>query len=53
MSNDEMDDALEILESLDNIIVTVGKQMLKNLTEEQRELIIRKLSDEFRFWRLK
>jgi hypothetical protein len=53
ISNEELDDALNVLESLENIIVIIGTEMLRNLTEEQKEVVIRKLSDEFRFWRLK
>ena len=51
ISNEELDDALNVLESLENIIVIIGTEMLRNLTEEQKEIIILKLS-EFRFGRL-
>ena len=53
MTEEDTDQAYEISELYQELIVKTGAVLLANLTEEQREYVIYKASDEFRFWRVK
>ena len=44
--------AHEVSELLQETIVQVGAAMLLRLTDEQREYVLAKAHDEFRFWRI-
>ena len=52
MTEEEAVKAHETLEVLDAAIVAVGKMLLLHLTDAQREYVVTKMSDEFRFWRI-
>lgn len=52
MSEEDADQAHEISELYQELIVKTGAVLLTNLTEEQREYVIYKASNEFRFWRV-
>lgn len=53
MTEEELDLAHDVLQSLEEVITNVGSTMIKFLTEEQKYYIINKLSDEFRFWSMR
>jgi hypothetical protein len=52
MNEEDFDKAHEVLVMYQDAIVALGTVMLKDLTDEQREYIIDKCHDEFRFWRV-
>jgi len=52
MDEEEALKAHEILVLYQDAIVALGVVMLKDLTDEQREYVIDKCHDEFRFWRV-
>ena len=52
MTEEDADQAHEISELYQELIVKTGAVLLANLTEEQREYVIYKASNEFRFWRV-
>lgn len=52
MTEEQAVKAHEALEALDAAVIAAGKQILSPLDNEQREYVVRKMGDEFRFWRL-
>jgi hypothetical protein len=52
MNEEDFDKAHEVLVVYQDAIVALGAVMLKGLTDEQREYVIDKCHDEFRFWRV-
>ena len=52
MTEEQADKAHEALEALDAAIIAAGKQIFLLLNDEQREYVVNKMHDEFRFWRL-
>jgi len=52
MTEEEADRAHEISELYQELIVKTGAVLLADLTEEQRDYVIYKASNEFRFWRV-
>jgi len=52
MNEEDMDEAHEVLEAYQEALVVVGRSMLQRLSVVQQEYVVRKLQDEFRFWRL-
>ena len=52
MTEEEANRAHEISELYQELIVKTGAVLLADLTEEQREYVINKASNEFRFWRI-
>lgn len=53
MTEEELDVAHEVLQSLEDIITNIGTTMIKFLTEEQKYYVVNKLHDEYRFWSMK
>ena len=53
MTDEEGDVAHEASEMFQELIVSMGATLLAPLNEEQREYVIDKASNEFRFWRVK
>lgn len=53
MTEDEADKAHEVSELFQELIITLGATLLKNLTPTQQEYIVYKACNEFRFWRIK
>ena len=52
MTEDEGDQAHEVSEMFQELIVSIGATLLAPLNDEQREYVIYKASNEFRFWRV-
>lgn len=52
MTEDEADEAHKVSELFQDMIVSVGVTLLKDLNQEQRDYVITKCHDEFRFWRV-
>ena len=52
MTDEEGDVAHEAAERFQELIVSMGATLLAPLNEEQREYVIYKASNEFRFWRV-
>lgn len=52
MKRKESDKAHEVSELFQDLIVATGVTLLSGLTEEQREYVLIKAHDEFRFWRV-
>ena len=52
LTEEQADQAHEALEALDAAVIAAGKQIFLLLNDEQREYVVRKMSDEFRFWRI-
>lgn len=52
MNEDKADQAHEVLEAYQYAIVAVGAAMLRHLDDDQRQYVIDKCHDEFRFWRI-
>ncbi len=53
MTEEQADKAHEAFEALDAAIIAAGKQIFLPLLDyEQREYVVNKMHDEFRFWRL-
>ena len=52
MNEEEFDKAHETSELFQELIVSLGVTLLKDLTQEQRDYVINKAHDEFRFWRI-
>ena len=52
MSEDDGDKAHEILELFQDLIISIGVTLLKDLTAEQQDYVLVKCHDEFRFWRI-
>ena len=52
MTEEQADKAHEALEALAAAIIAAGKQIFLHLDDEQREYVVNKMHDEFRFWRL-
>lgn len=53
MDEQDADKAHEVLQQFDKMIIYIGAELLANLTNEQREYVLDKMADEFRFWRIK
>ena len=53
MNEEEFDKAHETSELFQEMIVSLGVTLLKDLTQEQRDYVINKAHDEFSFWRIK
>lgn len=53
MTEEESDKAFEVYQQLDACVVAVGRALVEGLTTEQKEYVISRMHDEFRFWRLK
>ncbi len=53
MDEQDADKAHEVLQQFDKMIIYIGAELLANLTNEQREYVLNKMADEFRFWRIK
>lgn len=53
MNEDKADQAHEVLEAYQAAIIAVGAAMLRHLDDEQRQYVIDKCHDEFRFWRVR
>ena len=52
MKANDADNAHEVSEAFQEAVIQLGIAMLLNLTNEQREYVITKAHDEFRFWRI-
>lgn len=52
MTEDEADKAHEISVLFQELIVSTGVTLLKDLNQEQRDYVVTKAHDEFRFWRI-
>lgn len=52
MTEEEGDEAHTVSEQFQDIIVAVGTALLLPLTPAQREYVLVKAHDEFRFWRI-
>ena len=52
MTEEDADKAHEVSELFQELIVGIGATMLKNLNPAQREYVLIKMHDEFRFWRI-
>ena len=52
MNDEEMEVAHEASVMFQDLIVYMGATLLAPLNEEQREYVIYKASNEFRFWRV-
>lgn len=52
MTDEEYDKAHEASELFQELIISVGVTLLKDLTQEQRDYVLNKAHDEFRFWRI-
>ena len=52
MTEEEAVKAHEALEALDAAVIAAGKMLLLHLNAAQREYVVTKMSDEFRFWRI-
>lgn len=52
MTEEQAVKAREALEALDAAIIAAGKQIFLLLNDEQREYVVQKMGDEFRFWRI-
>lgn len=52
MTEEEMDKAHEYSELFQELIISTGVALLTELTDEQREYVLTKAHDEFRFLRI-
>jgi len=53
MTEEQAEIAHEALAALEAAIIAAGKQIFLHLPDdEQREYVVRKMNDEFRFWRI-
>lgn len=52
MTEEQAEIAHEALAALGAAIIAAGKQIFLHLDDEQREYVVRKMNDEFRFWRI-
>ncbi len=46
------DKAHEVLELFQDLVISTGVTLLQPLSAEQREYVLVKMHDEFRFWRV-
>lgn len=51
MTEKDYDKAWLVSEQISEEVVALVKARIKNLNEPQRDYVIQKLDDEFRFWR--
>lgn len=52
MTEHEAEQAHQASERFQQCIIDLGMAQLSDLTAEQREYVLRKAADEFRFWRI-
>ena len=52
MTEEQAEIAHEALAALEAAIIAAGKQIFLHLDDEQREYVVWKMNNEFRFWRI-
>lgn len=52
MKPEDGDKAHEVLELFQDLVISTGVTLLQPLSAEQREYVLVKMHDEFRFWRV-
>ena len=50
MNDEDFDNAHEVLELFQGLVISIGTTLLQPLSAEQREYVLVKMHDEFRFW---